>query len=377
MLPFILAAALIAADTTVRVAVFPARPVIERDGGTQYLNFDFGLTNTGDRPREVRRIELSVFDSRNGLVHRQFVSATGAASPGLLTVSDRTIPANGSLNIFNPFFALPSHLEIGRLHFEFTFETRAIEPIASVAVDVVPGESKPAVRLVLPVDGPAILYDGHDFYSHHRRIPLGSAFARDRGLSANPVRYANDWTPVGPNGELARGSLADPTGWYAYGAPVRAPATGIVVSAFNDVPDNRIDGEELVMPPEVRANELKASLGNHVVLKHREGVYTLLAHLKAGTVSVAVGDTVRQGAPVGQIGFSGDTGFHVHVHQMLMTTPSLSGEGLPSYFDRVRRVALANGVTPYGPILSGARLDTGDLVVGASGAAKARRPPPS
>ena len=31
------------------------------------------------------------------------------------------------------------------------------------------------MRLILPVDGPAIVYDGHDFYSHHRRIPLGSA----------------------------------------------------------------------------------------------------------------------------------------------------------------------------------------------------------
>ena len=350
-------------DTTVRVDAFPANPIIERDAGTQYLNFDFGLTNSTDQPREVRRIDLTVFDARNRLVHRQFVSATGAASPGLLTVPERIIPANGLLNIFNPFFALPGHLEIGRLHYEFVFATRAIEPTASVGIDIVPKALAAPVRLTLPVDGPALLYDGHDFYAHHRRIPLGSALARQRKLVANPVRFANDWTPVGPNGELARGPLATPTNWYAYGATVRAPAAGVVVSALNDVPDNRIDGDDLVVPPEVAADELEASLGNHLIIKHRDGVYTLLAHLKAGSVRFAVGDTIRQGVVVGEIGFSGDTGFHVHVHQMLMTEPTLAGEGLPSYFDRVRRVSLSGGSVPYGPTLVGARLDTGDLVI--------------
>jgi murein DD-endopeptidase MepM/ murein hydrolase activator NlpD len=74
------------------------------------------------------------------------------------------------------------------------------------------------------------------------------------------------------------------------------------------------------------------------------------------------GDTVRQGQVVGEIGFSGDTGFHVHLHQMLMSAPDFSAEGLPSYFDGVQRIEMGARAIATGPILNRARLDTGDLV---------------
>jgi hypothetical protein len=52
---------------------------------------------------------------------------------------------------------------------------------------------------------------------------------------------------------------------------------------------------------------------------------------------------------------------------MLMTEPALSGEGLPSYFDRVRRVSMGAGPRVRSPVLMGVTLDTGDLVVSAPG----------
>jgi hypothetical protein len=206
------------------------------------------------------------------------------------------------------------------------------------------------------------VYDGHDYYSHHRRIPLDHEFVKRSGLSANPVRYANDWTPVGPDGRLARGALDSIQGWYAYGAKVRAPATGVVVSVANDVPDNRVEEGRLRVPDDASSDGLKAALGNHLIIRHRPDEYTLLAHLRAGTVLAAVGDTVREGQEVGEIGFSGDTGFHVHLHQMLMTGATLSAEGLPSYFDGVQRIVMGATPTPTGGVVSGVRLDTGDLV---------------
>ncbi len=359
----VLATAGAAQPPAIRVRTYPEHPLIERDRHQQYLNFDFGLENPGDSAREVERVELSVFDRRGRLVRRQFIWSKGAASPGLLTAPDRTVPANGSSSLFNPFYALPADLELYRLHYEFVFGTRGIEPTSSVALDVTPVWYRPTVRLTLPVDGPAIVYDGHDFYAHHRRIPLGSARMRQAGFEANPVRYANDFTPVGPAGELARGPLADPANWYAYGAVVRAPADGEIVSAAALVPDNRIENGELVAPSEVAKDELRASLGNHVVIKHKDGVFSVLAHLKQGSVHVKAGDHVRQGQPIGEIGFSGDTGFHVHVHHMLTTEPGFRGESLPAYFDRVRRVALPRQAgAPRSPILTGARVDTGDIV---------------
>jgi hypothetical protein len=347
--------------TGIRVRVFPERPIVERDERGQYLNFDFGLENDGDAPREVERLELSVYDGRNRLVWRQFIWAKGAAEPGFRTVPDRIVPPRGALALFNPFYLLPPDLELVRLDYRFIFGTRGIEPVEEVLASVAPRAWQPPVRLVLPVDGPALVYDGHDFYSHHRRIPLGGALARRIGLTGNPVRYANDLVPVGPAGELARGALADPTSWYAYGAPVRAPAGGEVVAAANDVPDNRIEAGELVTPSGIE-DRARAASGNHVVIRHADGVYSLLAHLAPGSVLVRAGDRVEPGQPVGKIGFSGDTGFHVHLHHMLSTEATFAGEGLPAYFDRVRRVALpkSGGSAPAGR--NGVRLDTGDLV---------------
>ncbi|MGE0556221.1 MAG: peptidoglycan DD-metalloendopeptidase family protein [Gemmatimonadales bacterium] len=358
----LLASGLAAQAPPVTVRALPAEPLIERDADGQRLNFDFSLENGGTTPLELERIDLSVFDRADRLVHRQFIWAKGAASPGLLTIPERTIPTGGSLSVFNPFYHLPGHLDLARLRYDFVFETRGIAPTRSVGIDVAP---KPAetVPLVLPIDGPAIVYDGHDYYSHHRRIPIGGELAKRIGISMNPVRYANDFAPVGPRGELSRGSLADPTSWYAYGALVRAPAAGVVVSAAGDVPDNRIEGGELIVPNEVASDPIKSALGNHLVIRHGPRSYSVLAHLRAGTVGPAVGDSVRQGERVAEIGFSGDTGFHVHVHQMLVTEAKLDTEGLPSYFDGVRRVALPlrpGGAT--GPVLNRVRLDTGDLV---------------
>jgi hypothetical protein len=351
-----------AIDSSIHVSTRPARPFVEYGNGTNYLNFDFVLENIGGDQRDLRRITLSVLDARGRLLHRQFISADGAADPAMQTIPKRAIPPGGSIALFNPFYALPSHLTLQRLRFEFAFETSGITPMRAVTIDVSPIARRPLTRLTLPLDGPALVYDGHDFYSHHRRIPLDNEFVKRSGLSSNPVRYANDWSPVGPDGRLSRGSLEAITEWYGYGARVHAPATGVVVSVANDVADNRVEEGRLRVPDEAPTDELKAALGNHLIIRHRPDEYTLLAHLRAGTVRAAVGDTVHAGEDVGEIGFSGDTGFHVHLHQMLLTGPTFSAEGLPSYFDGVQRIIMGVTPTPIGPVMSGVRLDTGDLV---------------
>lgn len=350
------------ADSAVRISIRPARPVVVHGQGVNHLNFDFVIDNAGPELREIKRVTLTVLDRAGRMVHRQFLSAGGAAEPALLTVPKRSIPAGGSLAVFNPFYVMPSDLPLDRLRFEFAFETRGIEPVRVASVEVAPWAHRPATRLTLPLDGPALVYDGHDFYSHHRRIPLDAEFAKRAGLTSNPVRYANDWTPVGPDGALSRGSLESVREWYGYGAKVRAPAAGVVVSAANDVPDNRVEKGELVLPEDSPKDLMRAALGNHLIIRHREGEYSVLAHLRAGSVAPVVGDTVKRGQVVGEIGFSGDTGFHVHLHQMLITEPTFSAEGLPSYFDGVQRVAVGSGATPLGPVLNRVHLDTGDLV---------------
>jgi murein DD-endopeptidase MepM/ murein hydrolase activator NlpD len=242
------------------------------------------------------------------------------------------------------------------------FAAEGLQPTDEASVDVVPIRFRSKTRLTLPLRGPVLVYDGHDFYSHHRRIPLGGALARQAGLTTNPVRYANDLMPVGPAGELTHGPVVDPKSWYSYGVPVIAPADGEVVLAAGTMPDNRIENGEPVAPPGAPTDELLMALGNHVILKHAEGEFSVLAHLAPGSVTVRPGQRVKRGQPLGRIGFSGDTGLHVHVHYMLVTKASFDAEGIPAYFDRVRRVALPRDPAARPPIHDGFRLDTGDLV---------------
>lgn len=53
--------------------------------------------------------------------------------------------------------------------------------------------------------------------------------------------------------------------------------------------------------------------GNHIKIQHSDGTYTIYAHLLKDTIRVSVGDTVKQGQLIGQMGTSGSsTGVHLH-----------------------------------------------------------------
>jgi murein DD-endopeptidase MepM/ murein hydrolase activator NlpD/GH24 family phage-related lysozyme (muramidase) len=53
--------------------------------------------------------------------------------------------------------------------------------------------------------------------------------------------------------------------------------------------------------------------GNHVIIKHADGTYTLYAHMHQDSVTVKVGDSVKQGEVIGKMGSSGmSDGMHLH-----------------------------------------------------------------
>ncbi len=84
---------------------------------------------------------------------------------------------------------------------------------------------------------------------------------------------------------------------------VLAAADGMVLGIRNGVPDTGQGGF-----PEGQ------DCGNGVVLDHGDGWQTQYCHLAQGSVTVAAGDRVTAGQPIGTIGFSGNTEFpHLHL----------------------------------------------------------------
>ena len=138
-------------------------------------------------------------------------------------------------------------------------------------------------------------------------------------------RFALDLIPVEDSAVFARvlrGEATRLTDFACFGRPVLAPAAGIVVTAIDSVPDHPA-GE---LPPH-------EGWGNHVVIDHGTGEFSLLEHLKQESVPVRPGQRVGSGDVVGACGNSGRV-THPALHYDLLTRP-VEGRGtfsLPAQF---------------------------------------------
>lgn len=110
---------------------------------------------------------------------------------------------------------------------------------------------------------------------------------------------------------------------YSFGKRINAPGAGTIIALENNIDDNYTSGT-------VNAGTTLA--GNYIMIDHLNGEYSMLAHLKKGTIIVSVGDVIAKGQEVGKSGNSGNsTAPHLHYH--LQNTPDLlEGIGLPAQF---------------------------------------------
>lgn len=138
-------------------------------------------------------------------------------------------------------------------------------------------------------------------------------------------RFAIDFNRLGDGNLLVGGDPTENADWFTYDQPVLAVADAEVVEVANDFQD-----QSLTAPRPVTIEEAD---GNHVILKLSDDVYAFYAHLRPGSVAVAVGDKVTTGQEIGRTGNSGSsTGPHLHFQ--LMNQPSaLVADGLPYVFD--------------------------------------------
>lgn len=347
----------------VQIKVLPERPLIEHRGVTRILNFDFLLENTGPEALHLNRIQVSLYDESGNLAWERELDENGHPS-GMGTIEDRELKANGTIAIFNPFYEFGPDLPLGQMVFKFFFNPPGYDTATPLdfqsygAVTVRPQEYPGKTDLILPVRQRSLIFDGHDFYAHHRRqSPANPAFQK-LGMRGNPVRYGYDFCPVNNNGAMYKNDNPyKKENWYGYGAAVVAPGPGTVVAAVNDTPENDYKGKSAVYAP-IPEDDIQRSLGgNYVILDHGNGEFSYFAHMRPGSVRVKKGDHVQQGEEIGEIGFAGDA-FIPHLHYMLMDTfDILKAEGLPSYFRDFHRVL---GSKPID--VKRGQVDSGDIV---------------
>jgi len=164
--------------------------------------------------------------------------------------------------------------------------------------------------------------------------------------------------------------------WFGWDAPILAPGDGEVVEVEANVADNAMPGMGYVM----------AQLGNYVVIRHREGEYSVLAFLKKGSPTVKPGDKVVAGQTIGRCGNSGASLYpHLRFAVLDQSDPMLcrrvslagwaaKGKGEPAAGDLVTGVTAA--VVPSATILAAPQVSA-TAAVSPSGAVSATASLPS
>lgn len=119
----------------------------------------------------------------------------------------------------------------------------------------------------------------------------------------NPTRFVNCSSPFGYRTHPVNGGQELHTGLdiaIVGGEAIYAASTGVVRKVVNNVS---------------AINNCSYGYGNYVIIDHAEGLSTLYAHIKYGSIpdSITAGMTISQGEQIGQVGSTGcSTGNHLH-----------------------------------------------------------------
>ena len=190
-------------------------------------------------------------------------------------------------------------------------------------------------------------------------LPLEGAWFM-RGIPANgvldhhrfgiPNEFGVDFCRVGPNGEAFKNEGKKASDYYGFGEKVLASADGIVAAVNNSAVQrwtrfNPAEGESSQEFQERFFSEMKEALkgnvqnwvgGNYVIIKHTEEEYSSYFHLKEKSVRVEVGEKVRRGQHIGDVGNTGDS-FEVHLHfQVNDSADFANGRSLPFSFENIQ-----------------------------------------
>ncbi|MFQ6114976.1 MAG: M23 family metallopeptidase [bacterium] len=122
-------------------------------------------------------------------------------------------------------------------------------------------------------------------------------------------RYAYDFICYGENGKEYAGNGRKAESYYAFNQDVLAPADGTIIKVRNSIRDHAYAGTGTI---DLLTRDMR---GNHLIIRHKEHVYSLIAHLKKNSCRVRRGDFVKQGQVIAKCGNSGhSTHPHIHFH---------------------------------------------------------------
>lgn len=228
------------------------------------------------------------------------------------------------------WLALSSFLAAVALELPWWFWAAVVLPAAALCLVRPPAARSEPIEVDSPLRGRWTVV-----HSPADRVP-------SHGVRTYAQAYAIDLIHPRPEGTAPSypiwGGFEDPEAFSSFGEPVLAVADGTVVRVLDRMRDHRSRTSWLAFAYMMVVDGFRdlggpaAVVGNHVVVEQAGGVFALYAHLRRGSVSVAVGDRVVAGGQVGVVGNSGNTS-EPHLHFQLMDRADcLAAAGLPFRF---------------------------------------------
>ena len=335
-------------QTKISIDSKPSTIFIEQGENKQILNFDFLVSNQSKDTLTLQRLKVAVFDHSNRMIHTRFLDNNGTA-PGILLLPVRTWNGQTCHLVFNPFSEFSPAIPIDKLEFEWIFaDNKENEIIVKTTVN--PKKYQQTIKYIFPLKGRILVYDAHDYNSHHRRFDYNFEPIKMLGLTTNFMRYAYDFVVVDNNNSQFKNKGEADTDYYGYESPVYAVAEGKVIYAVSSHKDDKNFNV-----PMLKDNPLEL-YGNCIAIKHTDGSVSIYGHLKENSVTVKIGDSVKSNQAIAQIGVSGSS-FFPHLHFEIRTDITNAAEGIPSYFSNINLIVgnttekLKSGMAETGNII--------------------------
>jgi hypothetical protein len=335
--------------TPIVANLIPQKRIVPVRGsdGRWHAMYELLLTNTVIKPATLKSV--TVVDPGSG--HRVLTIGAKQLVAEDLKMLDRnpvkntTLPAGQSRVLFLSVSfasrkAIPKRLTERFQLTGFNPFTVKTEKFTYTAGAVAVSSIRPPVLAPPLGGGPWLASDGCCTASGH----VGAIYGLDGKLQA-AERYAIDWIKTGPDGKIFHGDPAVLSNWYGYGAPILSASAGVVTEAKDGLPDQT----PLVKPGSLPLDDLP---GNVVVVRMKDGLSAVYAHLIPGSVKVKVGDRVKVGQELGRLGNSGGSlAPHLHFHVVNGGSASTS-DGYPYVLDSFR-LAARSDVSALGEALQG------------------------
>ncbi|MBN1551840.1 M23 family metallopeptidase [bacterium] len=188
--------------------------------------------------------------------------------------------------------------------------------------DIMVRSEIPSDHYIFPVKGNWQVFNNFDYNLFHRQ------FASQE--------FAIDVLRLSDSGLVRKNTSNLPDDFVCYGERVYAIAKGKVIEVSSELPDHSAD-ESLTtslahMEFSSNIDFWKTQVGNFVLIRHDNDIFSFYGHLKQHSIAVNPGDDIAQGVLIGEVGNSGSSK-SAHLHFQLNKGPNpYASRSIPPVF---------------------------------------------